>query len=816
MRGILYSTLAIIAGSCMWNCSTESGKPGDVNRFIPSSTQRVIKISDPSQLAADLGRNELSAALDQEPSVGRFRQNEVFFTQLYPHTELFMLSERFGKGTGEIVMIAPPDSKSLPLDSINGLQLDRIKDKAFAANRLIIGSDTLFNTTLDSVMLLSPKADKLSSIVDHARMGQTPVFWKKAFDHQSRNNLVVYDRQPQVALRDSSIVPLGDIRMLEFEITASRLNINGFAQAQDSSISLVNVFRGQQPQSSTLFEVMPINTIRANSFTYRDATLLFHNLSTLRKDSLSGPYPLLFDTLLEVGQLELAEGRVVVVRSLDPQLTSEQLEPLLNRAERYRDVQLYDFNRPGLFENWFSPLLDLNLASTMFRLGDHFFFAQNSATSEALITSIQNNAVLAKSPLYQNSQEDILNTISAQFVYLQDRVTQGMYQAMGYSIERAPLKKTGEYELGVFQMVHEKNFCHLNFTARESTGSKELSSGLSQLATIKLDAPIMSEVQLFSNHRTSGKDIVLQDINNDLSLFSSSGKRLWKKPLDAPILGRVKEVDLLRNGKKQLAFVTSGKLYVIDRNGKDVAPFPVNFKDPVTQPLSVFDYDNNRNYRFVIVQGKEILLYDSRARVVDGFRFRRAGSEIVLPPQHIRIGSKDYVIIAEANGRLNILSRVGRTRVELEQRLDFSGNAVAKEGDDFVVITADNKKVTIDQNGKLSSRTLDVGPDFFFDIMNRVKVTLDENLLRINGKLIELPFGVYSKPRLFESGSRVLIGLTETQEKKVYLFDSRGELMPGLPAFGTSPPDYGRSRAEGNLMVVTGGDQEVLLYRIEK
>jgi hypothetical protein len=46
-------------------------------------------------------------------------------------------------------------------------------------------------------------------------------------------------------------------------------------------------------------------------------------------------------------------------------------------------------------------------------------------------------------------------------------------------------------------------------------------------------------------------------------------------------------------------------MYVVDENGKDVAPFPIKFRDDITQSLAIFDYDNNRKYRFIIKQGKE-------------------------------------------------------------------------------------------------------------------------------------------------------------------------------------------------------------------
>ena len=107
------------------------------------------------------------------------------------------------------------------------------------------------------------------------------------------------------------------------------------------------------------------------------------------------------------------------------------------------------------------------------------------------------------------------------------------------------------------------------------------------------------------NYITKKLDIVVQDTKNNLNLISNNGKVLWKKRIDQPILGKVSQIDIYKNGGLQLIFNTKNKIYVLDRNGKDVMPFPKTFKDPITQPLAVFDYDKNKNYRILITQGRE-------------------------------------------------------------------------------------------------------------------------------------------------------------------------------------------------------------------
>ena len=58
-----------------------------------------------------------------------------------------------------------------------------------------------------------------------------------------------------------------------------------------------------------------------------------------------------------------------------------------------------------------------------------------------------------------------------------------------------------------------------------------------------------------------------------------------EEKLDGPILGAINEIDILRNGKKQMAFTTNNTFYVLDRTGKVVAPFPINLKIQLPSPL---------------------------------------------------------------------------------------------------------------------------------------------------------------------------------------------------------------------------------------
>ena len=133
---------------------------------------------------------------------------------------------------------------------------------------------------------------------------------------------------------------------------------------------------------------------------------------------------------------------------------------------------------------------------------------------------------------------------------------------------------------------------------------------VSTIFSTKIQGKILKDPHFVTNHITKDREIAVQDEKYNLYLISNQGKVLWKKKLAGKILGQIKQVDLYKNGRLQLIFVTENRLYVLDRNGKEVKPYPKIFKDKITRPLAIYDYDNNKNYRFLITQGKELLMYD--------------------------------------------------------------------------------------------------------------------------------------------------------------------------------------------------------------
>ena len=91
--------------------------------------------------------------------------------------------------------------------------------------------------------------------------------------------------------------------------------------------------------------------------------------------------------------------------------------------------------------------------------------------------------------------------------------------------------------------------------------------------------------------------------------------------------------------------------------------------DKVSKPVAVFDYDKKRDYRFLITQNSNLLMYDSDKKLVKGFKYKSSKQNISKQPIHVRHQGKDFIVIAAGN-QLKLLDRRGNIRVKVKERIE--------------------------------------------------------------------------------------------------------------------------------------------------
>lgn len=500
-------------------------------------------------------------------------------------------------------------------------------------------------------------------------------------------------------------------------------------------------------------------------------------------------HPLL-NGAIEIGRVDLEAQQLLYVRSIASEQIIEELNRRQFEKEDYMGIALYRMNEVDFSQD----LESLGLPTQVNYVAlyeDAFWYSTSDTDLQSLIKFISSEETFKRGALYASLEANIAQEISLLYLSKEDKRAQ------------------------LFSVV--KDAAHY-FTAATSAPlvTPKFEAIVSPVLSLSLDAPALTDPQFVKNHYTNAYEIVVQDASHALYRFSNSGARLWKRQLDAKIQGRIHEVDLFRNKKLQLAFTTETSFVLVDRNGNYLDGFPKRFQDGNLSALSVFDYDNSRNYRMVFSQGRDIYMLNNAGDKVNGFTYTKAESELASPPKHFRIASKDYLLFPLKNGTLKVLQRNGKDRLKLSQRFDFTSNELFEYRNTFAFTDQKGALVQIDTRGKVSRTDLGFSPDHLSASSSKTLVLSDQEKLQIKEKRIELEYGIYEGLRFFYVNDTIFISLLDKASKQLFVYNSQGELLKGFPVMGISAIDLIDMDNDKKVELVTADERNSLtVYRIE-
>ena len=175
------------------------------------------------------------------------------------------------------------------------------------------------------------------------------------------------------------------------------------------------------------------------------------------------------------------------------------------------------------------------------------------------------------------------------------------------------------------------------------------------------------------NHRTNTRDIVVQDSANVLYYIGANGKLKWTKSIESKIKGTPSQIDIYKNNKFQLLFNSNKQIYLIDILGNDVDGFPIFLPHQATNQVVAFDYDKNKNYRFLIsLNNSKIYNYNVDGEQVSGWLTPNLTSNVMMPITHFAINGLDYIMIIDESGKILMCNRKGEDRYKLKSKIPMT------------------------------------------------------------------------------------------------------------------------------------------------
>ena len=594
--------------------------------------------------------------------------------------------------------------------------------------------------------------------------------------------------------------------VIQPEIENGNTILNAIGLLSTEKLTKMSLVANQAYDLSKLLSNLPLTMIGASLYGFeydrfsvvRDRYNAQHNLPSPPIDSL-------LMKARAVAKVNTLQNQIAVLDMTGVEDLVPILEKNAEATRKVREAMTYQFSTEKSIKHLVEPLLSLPTLTHAALFNDLLFLAPSEASLTELITQLSNGYSLGSDEQFEGLLAEIPNESSLLFVGVEEFFSKQLHSLLIDDIQTRSSDKfpfwlgVGLVESGVAQVQFQK------VSKQEKIENKRPKLLFSKT----IESNISQGPNAVLNHLNGSMEWVIQDEKHNLTLISSTGKKNWKRPIGNPIQFPIHQVDLYKNSRLQMAYTTKKGFEVIDRNARPVSPFYSTLNNPL--PLAVFDYENSRDYRLVLIDQNKLELRNRKFTKVSGFN--RTKADLKYSPKHIRIGSRDYIVMIQKNGKLLLLDRRGNIRIKTPNNLVVSSNIYLHQNG-FIGLDNKNRLFRIEINGKISYRTLPFETTYHVCARGKNLVLLTENKLEINGRLLELDFGLYGKPSIHVVNNRTMISLVDEQEEKVYVFDRKGNLLPHFPIYGAGPVTIDSDRKGKVFLATTGGNNSLIVYQI--
>ena len=792
------------------SCSPKAEKDNPMLKLIPNESKIIIQINDLGYIKNFINNNQL---FSQTNFAKDSLNNLIKGINIDQSKNSGLLSfSSYGKNNTAITFISNKNySDSLNINN----------NKSYKYNRYdIFQEGHYFKTYLGNTVISSTSDIIIENTIRNYNSGKRGInnlsFYDLILSSNKNEPINIFtdselDEFSKEYFRSIEFYPIINTSWKSYDLSKSNndIRLTGITRINDSIKSKLSILKNINPKSLESDRLIP-NTFKSFlSITISDSNLFLKNyqdyLTQINVADGLGAFEEI-EVINEITFLQDDENSIIL------SLVDLELIDKLSFSESIDfSNKIFNLEVSKNLNELFS-LFDKNLNIQYGILIDKFLVLGNSKNQlKKILTSFENKRTLNNDIYYQKNRENSINKLS--FLWLAN--TKRIKEDETFINSVSKKLDTKLYPFISYEGIVDKQLSLLNFyidrvETRESSGN--IYNELIVSNTNKITVP----PKWLKNHRNNQYDFAYQDDENYLYLYSNKGNLFWKKKLSSQIIGEIQQVDLYKNGRLQMAFRTSDNFFIIDRNGSIVKPFEISFKKSnYINPLSIFDYDNSKNYRFLLSQDNMMKMYDNRGKIVSGFNPDEFNADILNPPVHIRIKGRDYILLQLRNGELKILNRRGKERIVVNKNINFSDNNFFSFMDLFTTTDINGNLIQIDMNGNVVQNSYNLEDN------NTIQVRMDNilihsgNSININGKIISLPQGRYTKPKLFNYKDLLYISITDEKENKIYLFNNEGDMVNGFPLKGTNIVDIVDSDNDGKIELISQLDSNsVISYEI--
>ena len=650
---------------------------------------------------------------------------------------------------------------------------------------------------------------------------------------------------------------------LDLWLKPNTMMFNGYCFSGNNKKEFMEVFKGQVAGPNNVADILPINTaffINYSISNFSDFTLEYKNylksnnwFSNFEKRQLilNDLAQRLTDSILikNVGSevclavLEIqndVDGESVsaifdktlsILRLKNPDLWLDDIVDLIEPnttdflyINKYREVDIYEMSVSGIVSKNIGGIFDGMENRFFIILDDYVVFGEKLSTIRELINSWKGGKVLSEDEHFESFSENMASVSNLTIFASPARSPYFLSYYLNKNEQdwvEGKLDFFRKFEGLSIQITRENdNMTYYSVFLKHNPSYKKVTSSLWE---IPLDTSVLAPPQLFDNHYTKAGEIIVQDVNNKLYLISNTGRILWSRQIEGLALSTFYKVDKFKNDKFQLLFNTSNKIYLIDRNGKDVKGFPISLKKDASAELSLMDYERNKKYRLLQpLKDGSIVCYDINGEVVKGWKYQ--GKKMVNRKiTYLEYDGKDYLLAFYKDGSVQALNRKGQTRISFKESFYLAENSniriqKGEEPKSTYIVGSDSSgnvmrlsltgKMELLQFGNFSSQhnftmadfNNDKIEDYVFSDHNKFVVYSSSGNQDLK---IEEDFSIGFHPGIYRSPIKNYVAMGSKNRDNIWLYNFYGKKVDGNPFLGNSKPVISDINLDGRLELIS-------------
>lgn len=516
--------------------------------------------------------------------------------------------------------------------------------------------------------------------------------------------------------------------LVDLKIDEDQIFMNGFTADSLDASTLFSQFKNQRPGAFLMKEIISVQSSFITHYALSDPAQwiskrdVFLNqyfpaiksqIEKTKKEQSIDIHALQnsIGSELAVCHMESPDGsysQIVVAKTKDNSIENSLMK-LQNTQEQYSTYVIRELNDSTLVKCMLWPVVTKDEFVFFSKLNEYALFSSDREALKGFLSDYDSENTLSKSLewnkfLSTSMQESSINlffTGSGLNHVVKDNGLSFLESFAFSGIDKAAVQ---------FSALDEHFYTNAIILLKESGKAKEKNTTASP--ALKFNGVITRLPSVVLNHADRTSEVFLQDSLNTIYLTSPQNKLLWSLNLGEEIRGEIKQIDFYKNRKLQYFFTTKNNLQLIDRLGRNVTGFPKQVKLNQDEILfsKVVDYDNTRNYRFMVVTKKgNIYLYDQNGNGLEGWNPKFIGAA-VLDGDHYRIGGKDYFVFLQGNGLLHLFQRSGEMVTNFPVKLTGKPTSLyfvqgkSQSSSYFSVVDEGGILMKIDVTGKITAK----------------------------------------------------------------------------------------------------------------